>query len=731
MAVKWQLSDTLEAVACLSRRELQALQTAGLTTVGDVLMKAPKRYEDRRTSASLTSLADGEMACLRVHLYGTGWRFSYKRYFEALVGEEGDVCGPRLFLRWFNMPYVARILATGMNLSIYGRVKLYGGKLTMTNPDFEVMEEEEPARRLVLAAMGGLPVPGWEETGAEEKGAEAKESEAKKSEAKAPSREVFIHTGRIVPVYRGVSGMSARNYRFLVWQLLENLAPDAAFPGYDVARGYPFAEALRDLHFPAQMEKSRKARLRFALAECCASQFRVAWRRHRMREQTGHVTVSTEGYVEELLASLPFELTGAQKRCIAEIRADMASPRQMNRLLQGDVGSGKTLVALCAMLLAVESGWTAALIAPTQILAEQHYNNFRRLLRGMDVRLSLRTSDKSDDTGLVLESPQEDDGPRLLVGTHALLYRKNRPHHLGLAVIDEQHKFGVEQRERFISSGDHPDVLVMTATPIPRTLTLTLYGDLDVSVMDELPARRGEIVTALRHPAHMKRIISFMRSELAAGRQIYIVSPLVEDSQTRSRTSATSELNRWREIFPEEPIGLLHGRLSAEEKDAVMAAFRANETHLLVATTVVEVGVDVPNATVMLINDADTFGLSQLHQLRGRIGRGEFRSYCILLSSARPGEPGREKLEVLCRTLNGFDIAEEDFRLRGPGDVLGTAQSGLGTVVFPEWLTDARLIHRANREAAAILEQDPLLQHPDHALLRRMVEGEENEAVTG
>lgn len=241
----------------------------------------------------------------------------------------------------------------------------------------------------------------------------------------------------------------------------------------------------------------------------------------------------------------------------------------------------------------------------------------------------------------------------------------------------------------------------------------------------------GAGVTALRHPAHMKRIISFMRSELAAGRQIYIVSPLVEDSQTRSRTSATSELTRWREIFPEEPIGLLHGRLSAEEKDAVMAAFRANETHLLVATTVVEVGVDVPNATVMLVNDADTFGLSQLHQLRGRIGRGEFRSYCILLSSARPGEPGREKLEVLCRTLNGFDIAEEDFRLRGPGDVLGTAQSGLGTVVFPEWLTDARLIHRANREAAAILEQDPLLQHPDHALLRRMVEGEEAEAVTG
>jgi ATP-dependent DNA helicase RecG len=296
--------------------------------------------------------------------------------------------------------------------------------------------------------------------------------------------------------------------------------------------------------------------------------------------------------------------------------------------------------------------------------------------------------------------------------------------------VDEQHKFGVAQREQFVSSGDNPDVLVMTATPIPRTLTLTLYGDLDVSVIDELPANRGEIVTALRNPNHMKRIISFMKSELEAGRQIYIVAPLIEESDTREQAAAVSELEKWRGIFPQETIGLLHGRLSPEEKDEVMSAFRANDTHILVATTVVEVGVDVPNATIMIINDADAFGLSQLHQLRGRIGRGQHKSYCILLSTAKPGEPGREKLDVLCRTINGFEIAEEDFRLRGPGDVLGTAQSGLGAVQFTEWLSDMRLIHRASRDAAAILQRDPELQLPQHAPLRALVAPEAEQGVT-
>ncbi len=714
------LETPLSALSWLALRELQLLQAGGLATVGDVLTRVPRRYEDRRRSAPIASLQEGDVVSLRVHVYGAGWRFSYKRYYEAMVGETAQPQGARLYLRWFNMPYVAKLLAVGMDVCIYGRVKVFGGKLSMVNPDFEVMEAEDAGSRLVQAAMGGIALP------MPQQGAEKGEGEGGASS---------IHTGRIVPIHRNISGLAARSFRALVWRLLGELADPLPAPVHDVAPAYPFREALHDLHFPQEEAFAHKARLRFALAECFLQQFRVAWRRRCTQREPGQVTATTDGYVQELLASLPFSLTGAQLRCVQEIRADMERPQRMNRLVQGDVGSGKTLVALCAMLLALECGKTAALMAPTQILAEQHYNNFRRLLAGIpDIPLSLRTADRADDSGaLVLDDPDARDAqPRLIIGTHALLYKKNRPRRLGLAVIDEQHKFGVAQRERFIhGAAEAPDVLVMTATPIPRTLTLTLYGDLDVSIIDEMPANRGELSTTLRNPDNMKRIIAFMQKELDAGRQIYVVAPLIEESATREQASALSELEKWRGIFPQEPVGLLHGRMSAEEKDAVMADFRANRTHVLVATTVVEVGVDVPNATVMLINDADSFGLSQLHQLRGRIGRGQHKSYCILLSRAKPGEPGREKLDVLCRTLNGFEIAEEDFRLRGPGDVLGTAQSGLGAVQFAEWLSNTRLIHRANREANAILDADPLLTAPAHAALRALVAEEAGQGVTG
>ncbi len=698
----------LASLGGISPREQKALQSAGVETVGQLLMRIPRRYEDRRTSQPLHLLQEGDTACVRVHVYSAGWRFSYKRYFEATTGAEADPHGTRLYLRWFNMPYVAKLLATGMNLCVYGKVRVYGGKLTMANPDFEVMDDEDAGYRLVTAAMGGPLMPVNQGQGG-----------------------VSIHTDRIVPIYRSVGGLAARNYRALVWKALQQLSPSLPPPGYDVAPAYPYWQAVRDIHFPAEESEHRKARLRFALQECFEQQFRVAWRRHQQQGNPGQVTATCASYMDELLQSLPFKLTAAQQRCVQEIQQDMVQPRQMNRLLQGDVGSGKTLVALCAMLLAVGSGKVAAMLAPTQILAEQHYRNFCRLLAHTDVSVSLRTSDRTDDSGLVLDAGEKDDTPRIIVGTHALLYKKHRPHNLGLAVIDEQHKFGVEQREKFIASGDNPDVLVMTATPIPRTLTLTLYGDLDVSIIDELPANRGEIITALRNPANMKRIITFMQQQMDAGRQIYVVSPLVDESDTRKQASAMAEMERWKQLFPERRIGLLHGRLPADAKDAVMQAFHRGETDILVATTVVEVGVDVPNANVMIINDADSFGLSQLHQLRGRIGRGEHKSYCILLSKAKPGEAARDKLEVLCRTLNGFEIAEEDFRLRGPGDVLGTAQSGLGAVAFPEWLADMRLIHRANRDAMAILATDPMLTMPQHAALRLLVQKDEAARVTG
>ena len=445
---------------------------------------------------------------------------------------------------------------------------------------------------------------------------------------------------------------------------------------------------------------------------------------------SGYAHPADSGWMWQFESSFPYRETPDQLRAISQTKADMESGRPMDRLICGDVGFGKTEVAIRAAFKCVTGGRQAAILAPTTVLAAQHYRTFRTRMSEYPVRIELLSRFTPPKKVKEIVAGIADGSVDIVIGTHRVISKDVTYKNLGLAVIDEQHKFGVEQRERFIASGVNPDVLVMTATPIPRTLTLTLYGDLEVSIIDELPANRGEISTALRNPDNMKRIISFMSKEIDAGRQVYIVSPLVEDSDSRKQASATSELNRWKELFPQRRVGLLHGRMPAADKDEVMQAFSKGQLDILVATTVVEVGVDVPNANIMIINDADTFGLSQLHQLRGRIGRGEHKSYCILLSRAKPGEPGREKLEVLCRTLNGFEIAEEDFRLRGPGDVLGTAQSGLGAIEFTEWLGDMRLIHRANRDAAAILDADPELKQPRHAPLRELVQFEEENGVT-
>lgn len=711
------LADTTIAeLPFLNARDRKALSAGGINTVADILRIAPRRYEDRRRSAPLISLANGESACLQLRIYSASWRFSYTRFYELVAGsieESSKDAGARILLRWYNMPYIAKILATGMELSVYGKVRVMSGHWVMCNPDFEVLEEEDTGLRLAAAALGEptLSTPHRAATSAQK-----------------------IHTDRIVPIYRSIPGVSPRSFRSIVWKTLAEVDWEhTVWEDFDPAPTYPMFQVLRDLHFPQDEQTAHKARLRLALSECFARQFRVAWRRRRSHLTPGRVTCTTDFYCRELLDSLPFHLTLAQQRCLAEIRRDMSSPASMNRLLQGDVGSGKTLVALCAMLMCVESGMTAALLAPTQILAEQHYRNFRRLLHHTDVRLSLRTSDHADDSHLASYDARiaEDPTPRIIIGTHTLLYDKNRPQNLGLAVIDEQHKFGVAQRERFIRTGTNPDVLVMTATPIPRTLTLTLYGDLDVSTIDELPPGRGEIITALRNPQKMERIYDFLRSEISAGHQAYIIAPLIQQSEASERSAATEEIKHWREILPEFSIGLMHGKMSAVEKEETMTNFAAGRTQVLISTTVVEVGVDVPNATVMIINNADSFGLSQLHQLRGRIGRGSLKSWCILLSSAKAGDPAREKLNILCRTTNGFEIAEEDFRLRGPGDVLGTAQSGLADVRFPEWLVDTRLIHRATLLANSILDDDPDLSAPTHAALRRRMLEETSASITG
>ena len=418
------------------------------------------------------------------------------------------------------------------------------------------------------------------------------------------------------------------------------------------------------------------ARDYLALEEFVGVQIQVLRRKQELQTLDGEAHCGEGQLLKDFLDLIPFDLTGAQKRCIEEIRRDMNSPIPMNRLLQGDVGAGKTMVAFSAMLLAVEAGFQAALMSPTQILAEQHYHNFMKYAQKLDLRISLRTSDRAEDNFAGEFFDQEGDQPQIVIGTHALIHDKVKFENLGLAIIDEQHKFGVSQRGKLAAQGSNPDMLVMTATPIPRTLTMTVYGDLDVSILDEIPSGRGKIITAIRPATKTREATSFIKQQLEEGRQGYIVYPLVEEGGGKSKTmAATKEFEAWRKRLNKYECALLHGKVSGEEKDRLMTDFRDGKIDVLVATTVIEVGVDVPNSNIMIIYNAERFGLAQLHQLRGRIGRGEHKSYCILMCDPK-AEEAMERLKILEETRDGFRIAEEDMKIRGPGDVLGTRQSG-------------------------------------------------------
>ena len=685
MAGELLLTSPLEECAFIRPRELAAMQAAGMASVRDLLFMLPRRYEDRRMFDRYDSLSSGAPVCLRGRVVDVGWKGwggkggkGRGRYVEAVLVDEQSLGQARFSCLWFSMPGVARMLCAGQEMIVYGRVKPYGKKLSIVHPDFEIIREGD---------------------------------------------DQSIHLNRIVPVYSGRMGIAVRRLREIVWEALARLSPAPEPEIYEFVPDIPCKTALRDLHFPETAEVRDRTRRRFALEECLAQQLNVAYRRRRADEVPGMQTAGSSHLVKDLADSLPFELTEAQKRCVREIYRDMKAPRSMNRLLQGDVGSGKTLVALCAMLLA---GYSAVMMAPTQILAEQHYLKFRQMLDKLDVPVSLVTADRKEESHV---SFGKQGG--IVVGTHALLYGKNVPERVGLVVIDEQHKFGVNQREKLIDREERPDVLVMTATPIPRTLTLTFYGELDVSILDGVPGGRGAVVTAIRTEKDQEKVLKFVRSQLEEGRQVYVVSPLIDGEDSRKGKAVTKELDEWKALLPHVDVGLLHGRMSSEEKEAVMKDFRANRISVLVATTVVEVGVDVPNATVMIINNAESFGLSQLHQLRGRIGRGAHKSYCILMTEARPEDEQWEKLHIVETTANGFDLAEQDLKLRGPGDVLGTSQSGLKGVRFEEWLLDARLIHRGRELAEAILAEDPNLESAKYRPLRFLLENGEEKRVTG
>lgn len=646
---------TFEEFPFLKGREREALIVAGFTGTNDVLDWLPKRYEDRRRFDAFPAQAGGPAVCLRARVIDTQRRgFGGKGFYEAVIEDYAGSGFSQITCRWFNMPFMSKMIASGHEVVLYGKPKESSGKLVIDHPEFEVVKED------------GLD---------------------------------SIHLERIVPVYKNVSGIPQRRLREIVFGMLESGEIESLKPLYDVDPTYPRAEAYREVHFPNELSQTDAARRYFAKEEFFLQQLRVVWRRMKNQQLDGRVLGKKTTLLKEFYESLPFDLTMAQKRSVKEVIGDMREARPMNRLLQGDVGSGKTFVAMCAMLLAVDSGAQAALMAPTQILAEQHYLTFLKWLEPLGVKVGLATADRREEIS----------DAQIIIGTHALLYDKVEFDDLAFVVIDEQHKFGVHQRGKLIRRGVMPDVLVMTATPIPRTLTLTIYGDLDVSILDELPAGRGKIVTGVRVKPKVSEMTKFLKEQLEEGRQLYLVYPLVEESESIKAASAVAEHPKWEKRFKHFEVGLLHGKMPSEEKESVMSRFREGKIEVLVATTVVEVGVDVPNANVMVIFNAERFGLAQLHQLRGRIGRGEHKSYCVLVTDGKNPE-GVEKLNILAGTLDGFKIAEEDLRLRGPGEVLGTQQSGLGATRFADFLADIPLIREARAVAEQVLKEDPRLE---------------------
>ena len=661
----------LASLPILPPKEVAALAAAGFQTAAQVLDHLPKRYEDRRRFDGFPNQATSTAVCLRGMVIDSAKRHFGRGggFYEAIVmdGSGGVFGSGKITCRWFNMPFIHKLVATGQEVVVYGKVKDSNGRLIIDHPEFEILREDDDAGD-------------------------------------------SIHLERLVPIYRNVAGIAQRRLREIMHLLLLQTDPETLTAAFEPDGHPPRVRALSDAHFPESSEEAQAARRRFALEEFFGIQLNVAWRRSLHQAQTGRILGKRTALLTAFYKSLPFDLTEAQKRSIREIIADMREPRAMNRLLQGDVGAGKTFVAMAAMLLAVDSGCQAALMAPTQILAEQHYLTFRRWLEPLGVRVSLKTGNRDESSHLEMEGD-----PQMIVGTHALLYEDAAFRDLGLVVIDEQHRFGVAQRASLIRRGVMPDVLVMTATPIPRTLTMTIYGDLDVSLLDEKPPGRGKIITGVRVGAKQSDVTAFVKEQLAGGRQAYLVYPLVEESEALKAESATVAFEKWRKRLGSHEVGLIHGKLRPEEKEVVMRRFREGEVKALVATTVIEVGVDVPNASVMILHHAERFGLAQLHQLRGRIGRGGHKGYCVLLTDGKNPE-AMEKLKVLEQSADGFEIAEADLRLRGPGDVLGTIQSGLSDLRFVDFLADTALLREARTIADRVLAEDPRLDGVHRAL---------------
>ena len=660
------LASPVQFVKGVGPQRAEALAREGVSTVEDLLFHVPMRYEDRRQLGRIADLRPGMKVSVSGTIAVAGLRRARRLTLYEVRVEDGT---GRLKALWFNQPFLKDTLPRGAQVVLYGTVEPdgYGSRqLMMSSPQYEKVESEDAA----------------------------------------------VHTGRVVPIYEKLGPLTGKALRRILLGLAEAipddlpdpLPPDLRERLHVIAR----ADALRRIHRPleeddlAGLNAARSpAHRRLILEEFFLFQLGHALQREARRQRAKRAAFQvTDAARDAVKRILPFRLTGAQRRVLREIAEDMQSPHPMNRLLQGDVGSGKTMVALLSMVIALENGYQAAFMAPTEILAEQHYLTFKRLLARCPYTVALLTSAVKGKLRTEAGEGLADGRVQIAVGTHALIQQDVAFHRLGLAVVDEQHRFGVLQREELRRKGGEVDVLVMTATPIPRTLALTAYGDLDVSVVDERPPGRTPIKTVHRAASERRAVVEEVRRALEGGRQAYVIYPLVEESDKLEDVKAATQMaEEWRASLPQARVGLLHGRLKGPEKEQVMGAFYRGEVDVLVATTVVEVGVDVPNATVMVIEHAERFGLAQLHQLRGRVGRGAGASTCLLVTHGRLSEEARARVDVLTRSDDGFVIAEKDLELRGPGDFFGTRQSGLPRLRVGDLLRDRDLMAVAREEA--------------------------------
>ncbi|MCE5208863.1 MAG: ATP-dependent DNA helicase RecG [Chloroflexi bacterium] len=666
------------------------LAKLGITTIKDLLDYYPRRYDDFSNFLPINHLEFGKEVTAIGTIKSIASRPTKNPHITLTEAILTDGTG-FLRLSWFNQPYLENVIKPDVQIVVSGKVDRYLGRLSLNNPEWEKLEKEQ------------------------------------------------LHTNRIVPVYALTADLKQRSLRNIIYKTVNYWASRVTdyLPASicESAGLMDMQSAIFQIHFPDSMEDLRKAQHRLAFDEIFLLQMGALQQKRKWQSNTAQSFYVSDEWLQEQQEKLPYPLTSAQNKSFQEIRADLSSGIPMNRLLQGDVGSGKTIIAGLASAIIIQNGAQAAIIAPTSILAEQHYKTFQNLFSSAGDFLQLVSPDAIQI--LIGDTPAADrekilaglaNGEvKLLIGTHAILEDVVKFSNLQLAIIDEQHRFGVKQRAQFRSKGVNPHLLVMTATPIPRSLALTVYGDLDLSIIDELPAGRQEIETHLLHPLERERAYSLIHSQIKAGRQAFIIYPLVEEEETNEESkAAVNEYERLKnDVFSHERVGLVHGRMSQEEKDRVMAAFRDHELDVLVSTSVIEVGVDIPNATVMLIEGANRFGLAQLHQFRGRVGRGVEKSYCLLVPETIDAVEN-ERLIVMASTNDGFVLAERDLSQRGPGEFLGVRQSGYSNLRMAS-LSNIKLIEQARYYAGEVFKSDPDLENPAHRNIKPLIQFHWNE----